>query len=378
MALNDAAVEAVVREVFDELARRQGLHAADTDGTYETVDEAVEGAVEAQKRLIRMTLETRDKIIEALRKAVLDNNEMLSAMAIRESGLGRYEDKIRENILCATRTPGTEDLRPLALSGDHGLMLLEYAPVGVIGALTPITNPTGTLIHNSISMVAAGNAVVFNAHPSAMRTSLELIKLFHQAVVEAGGPPGLIASVRKPTQETGQQIMEHPKVNMLVATGGRPIVNLVLRSGKKAIGAGAGNPPVLVDETAHIRNAAECIINGASINNNVFCTCEKEVFVVDEVATALIKFMQETGKAYLLNREEAERVTNLVVTPERRINNRVHWQGCASHIERRGYRDRRRIPSGHFRSPGGSSSCPVGTDDAHHADRPGPQRERGY
>jgi propionaldehyde dehydrogenase len=321
MALNDAAVEAVVREVFDELARRQGLHAADTDGTYETVDEAVEGAVEAQKRLIRMTLETRDKIIEALRKAVLDNNEMLSAMAIRESGLGRYEDKIRENILCATRTPGTEDLRPLALSGDHGLMLLEYAPVGVIGALTPITNPTGTLIHNSISMVAAGNAVVFNAHPSAMRTSLELIKLFHQAVVEAGGPPGLIASVSKPTQETGQQIMEHPKVNMLVATGGRPIVNLVLRSGKKAIGAGAGNPPVLVDETAHIRNAAECIINGASINNNVFCTCEKEVFVVDEVANALIKFMQETGKGYLLNREEAERVTNLVFSPERRINN---------------------------------------------------------
>ena len=131
----------------------------------------------------------------------------------------------------------------------------------------------------------------------------------------------MISSVRKPTQETGQQIMAHPKVNMLVATGGRPIVNLVLRSGKKAIGAGAGNPPVLVDETAHIRHAAECIINGASINNNVFCTCEKEVFVVEEVATSLIKFMQETGKGYLLNREEAERVTKLVVTPERRINN---------------------------------------------------------
>lgn len=320
MALNHATLESVVNQVLDEVTRQQGLQSTSTDGTYETVDEAVESAVEAQKRLIQMTLNTRDKIIEAIRATVLDNNEMISALAVRETELGRYEDKIRENILCATKTPGTEDIRPLALSGDHGLMLLEYAPVGVIGALTPITNPSGTLIHNAISMIAAGNAVVFNAHPSAGRTSLEVVRLFHRAVVEAGGPPGLIGSVLSPTQETAKQIMEHPKVNMLVATGGRPIVNIVLRSGKKAIGAGAGNPPVLVDETASVRNAAECIVNGASINNNIFCTCEKEVFAVDEVATALIKFMQETGKAYLLNRDEAERVTKLVVTPDGKIN----------------------------------------------------------
>ena len=320
MVTSQEALNRVVKLVLDELARERERQPTEFAGLHDTVDDAVQNAVEAQKRLISMTLESRSKIIEAIRKATLDNNEALSALAVRESKMGRYEDKIRENILCATKTPGVEDIQPQALSGDYGLMLLEFAPVGVIGALTPITNPTGTLIHNAISMIAAGNAVIFNPHPTAKETSAQVIKLFHRAIIEAGGPTGLISSVRKPTLDTAKEIIEHPKVNMLVATGGRPVVNAVLRSGKKAIGAGAGNPPALVDETAHLRKAAQCIINGASINNNIFCTCEKEVLVVDEVASSLIKFMQETGRAYLLNREEAERVTNLVVTPERRIN----------------------------------------------------------
>jgi propionaldehyde dehydrogenase len=320
MLTDQETIAQVVKLVLDKLESELIFQGAESVGLYDSVDEAVENAVEAQRRLISMTLESRSKIIESIRKAALDNNEALSALAVRESGLGRYEDKLRENILCATKTPGVEDILPLALTGDHGLMLLEFAPVGVIGSLTPITNPTGTLIHNAISMIAAGNSVVFNPHPSGTQTSAEVIKLFHRAIVQAGGPPGLISAVRKPTLDTAKEIIEHPKINMLVATGGRPVVNAVLRSGKKAIGAGAGNPPVLVDETAHLRKAAQCIVNGASINNNVFCTSEKEVLVVDEVASCLIKFMQETGKAYLLNQEEAERVTNLVVTPQRHIN----------------------------------------------------------
>lgn len=320
MTINQEAVDRVIRLVLDELEKGGDSEPSESTGLHDTVDEAVRNAVEAQKRLISMTLESRRKIIEAIRKATLDNNESLSALAVRETKLGRYEDKVRENILCATKTPGVEDIQPQALSGDHGLMLLEFAPVGVIGSLTPITNPSGTLIHNAISMIAAGNSVIFNPHPNAKETSAQVIKLFHRAIVQAGGPPGLISSVRQPTLATAKEIIEHPKINMLVATGGRPVVNAVLRSGKKAIGAGAGNPPALVDETAHLRKAAQCIINGASINNNIFCTCEKEVLVVDEVASSLIKFMQETGKACLLNREEAERVTNLVVTPDRKIN----------------------------------------------------------
>ena len=320
MAANNELIADVVQKVLEELVQEKDRGTDEFTGIYDTVDEAVNNAVEAQKRLVVMTLERRSEIIASIRQAILDNNESLSELATQETKIGRYEDKIRENILCATKTPGVEDIKPEVISGDHGLTLLEYAHVGVIGALTPITNPTGTFIHNSISMIAAGNAVVFNPHPTARETSLKIIQVIHQAIVDAGGPASLVSCVREPTLETAGQIIQHPKINMLVATGGKPVVKAVLSSGKKAIGAGAGNPPVLVDETAHIRKAADSIVNGASINNNIFCTCEKEVIVVDEVADSLIKFMQETGKAYLLTREEAEKVTQLVVTPDGHIN----------------------------------------------------------
>jgi propionaldehyde dehydrogenase len=320
MAANNELIAHVVQKVLEELVQKKDRETDEFTGIYDTVDEAVNNAVEAQKRLGVISLEVRSEIIASIRKAILDNNEILSELAVQETKLGRYEDKVRENILCATKTPGVEDIKPEVISGDHGLTLLEYAPVGVIGALTPITNPTGTFIHNSISMISAGNAVVFNPHPSARETSLKTIQVIHQAIMDAGGPASLVSCVREPTLETAGQIIQHPKINMLVATGGKPVVKAVLSSGKKAIGAGAGNPPVLVDETAHIRKAADSIVNGASINNNIFCTCEKEVIVVDEVADSLIKFMQENGKAYLLTPEEAEKVTQLVVTPDGHIN----------------------------------------------------------
>ena len=312
-------VAALIQKVLEELTAGEAAK-GEGDGLYPTVNDAVEAGLAAQKKLIGMSLERRKDIITSIRNNVLAVNEELSAMAVEETHLGRFEDKVRENILCATRTPGVEDIEPRAHSGDHGLMLLEYAPVGLIGSLTPITNPTGTMINNSIGMIAAGNAVVFNAHPSATRTSTRMLQIIHKAIVDAGGPVGLVSSVRKPNLDTAKEVIEHPKINMLVATGGRPIVNIVLRSGKKAIGAGAGNPPVLVDETATIRKAAQCIASGAAINNGIFCTCEKEVIVVQEVADSLIKFMQETGRVYLLSPEEAEKVTKLVVTPDRHIN----------------------------------------------------------
>ena len=320
MAIKAEVLTGVVQKVLEELMNLEQADSVTSTGIHDMVDTAVECAVKAQRQLISLPLSVRDKIIESMRETTLANNENLSKLAVEETQLGRYEDKVRENILCATKTPGTEDIRPLANSGDDGLMLLEYAPVGVIGALTPITNPTGTLIHNSISMVSAGNAVVFNVHPTATRTSTRMIELLHGAVVAAGGPSNLINGIRKPTLDSAQEIMKHPKINMLVATGGRPVVKAVLSSGKKAIGAGAGNPPVLVDETAHIRKAAECIVNGASINNNIFCTCEKEVIVVEEIADSLIKFMQESGRAHLLTPEEAEKVTRLVVNENGKIN----------------------------------------------------------
>jgi len=291
-----------------------------SNGLYDTVDEAVKAAVEAQKKLAALSLEKREEIIASIRKASLENNEELSAFAVSSTGYGRYEDKVQENILCAKKTPGTEDLRSLVKTGDDGLTLEEPAPVGVIGSLTPITNPTGTLINNTIGMVAAGNAVVFNPHPSAKDISAKMIGVLNQAILDAGGPAGTITAIADPTLDKAKELMVHPDVNMLVATGGKPVVKAVLSSGKKAIGAGAGNPPVLVDETANIRKAAKCIVDGASINNNIFCICEKEAIVVEEVFDSLMKFMLETGKVYALSEEEARKITNVVIKPDGNVN----------------------------------------------------------
>ena len=313
------AKDAVSTGTVSETTSSTGVEAS-ANGLYDTVDAAVKAAVTAQKKLAALSLAKREEIIASIRRASLENNEELSAFAVSSTGYGRYEDKVQENILCAMKTPGTEDLRSLVKTGDDGLTLEEPAPVGVIGSLTPITNPTGTLINNTIGMLAAGNAVVFNPHPSAKDISAKMIGVLNQAILDAGGPAGAITAIAEPTLDKARELMVHPDVNMLVATGGKPVVKAVLSSGKKAIGAGAGNPPALVDETANIRKAARCIVDGASINNNIFCICEKETIVIEEVFESFMKFMLETGKVYALSDEEARKVTSVVIKPDGNIN----------------------------------------------------------
>ena len=324
MNLSQDAIQQAIAKVLAEMAREQTVDNAGrpayVNGIFNSVDQAVECAVQAQKRLVSMSLESRHKVIDAIRQAALVNNEELCRLAVEETGLGRVEDKFKENELCAKYTPGPEDLTQRAFSGDDGLTLLEHAPVGVIGALTPVTNSTGTLINNTISMVSAGNAVVYNCHPSAKLTTQKVIRLFNKAITQAGAPEGLVNAIAEPTLETANELMSHPKVNMLVATGGPHVVKAVLSSGKKAIGAGAGNPPALVDETAIIRKAAEDIVAGHSINNNIFCISEKEVVVVDEVAGSLLKFMGETGKAKILTPDETAKVEKAIFKEDGSLN----------------------------------------------------------
>ncbi len=319
MSVNDAALEKMITNVFLEMMNRE-RDVTTGSGIHDTIDQAVEAARNAQPRYVALPIEKRKAIIQAVRDVALANKKDWAAAAVSETGLGRVEDKIQENILASTKTPGFEDLEAIAVSGDKGLTLTEFAPFGVIGSLTPVTNPTGTLINNTISMIAGGNAIVFNPHPSAVGICSTVIKAFHQAIIECGGPEGLVGMIKEPNMASAKAVMEHPGIDFLVATGGKAVVHAVLSSGKKAIGAGAGNPPVLVDETASIRKAAQEIISGHSINNNIFCIAEKEVIAVDEIADNLLKFMAETGKAAVLTDQQAERVTKTVVKEDGHIN----------------------------------------------------------
>lgn len=281
------------------------------DGIHATVDLAVEAATRAFRAFGAMGLDGRRVIIEAVRQAMVDASEQLARMAHQETHIGRYEDKVVKNRLVATKAPGPEDLEVLAVTGSQGMMVTEWAPFGVVGAITPVTNPTSTIINNTISIVSAGNAVVFNAHPSAKRCSAETVRLMNRAIIAAGGPPDLVTATAGPTIDSARALMNHPGIRVLLVTGGPGVVREALRTDKRAITAGPGNPPVVVDQTADVERAGRDIVRGASFDNNVVCIDEKTVFVVDTVADRLVRAMSQHG-AYVLKEHELKRLERVI------------------------------------------------------------------
>ena len=278
----------------------------------DSAEEAVQNAVHAQHQLSESTLEKRSELIEAMRKSAIQNAEYLAKLANEETGYGRVADKIAKNLLVARRTPGIEDLQTYCKTGDHGMMIIEEAPFGVIGSITPSTNPTSTVINNAISMITAGNSVVFNPHPAAKKASQEAMRLMVEAIVSAGGPATLITTVKEPTLESGQAIMSHPDIPLLSITGGEAVVTVAMKIGKKVIAAGPGNPPVIVDDTADIEKAGRDIVNGAAFDNNVLCIAEKEVFVFDAVAERLMQAMERNG-AYRVSGADIDKILRTVL-----------------------------------------------------------------
>lgn len=282
------------------------------NGTFEDVDAAIDAAEEAQRRFVQLGLAKRKEIIEAIRKVSLENARMLAEMAYEETQMGVLEHKVMKNEGAANFSPGVEDIISEAVTGDDGLLLIESAPFGVINAIAPVTNPTSTVINNSIIMLAAGNSIIYSPHPAAKNCSQKTMTLIHEAIVGAGGPENLLVCVAEPSLRTAKQIMDHPKVAMIVATGGGSVVKAALSSGKKAIAAGPGNPPVIVDETADIAQAARDIIAGASFDNNILCIGEKAVFVLEEVAGDLLNELEKNG-GYLANETALKAVEELVL-----------------------------------------------------------------
>ena len=294
-------------------------------GVFERVDDAIGAATAAYAKFAKEgKLSTREKLVQAIRETTLKHKEQLAKLIWDETGLGRIEHKIAKLELTANKTPGTEDLNTQAYSGDEGLTIVEESPFGVVGAVTPVTNPAETVINNSIGLIAAGNAVVFNVHPSSKKSCAYTVQLLNKAIVAAGGPMNLITMVKDPSKESLDAIIEAPEVKLLLGTGGPGLVKTLLSSGKKAIGAGAGNPPVVVDETADMEHAAKEIIAGASFENNILCIAEKEVFVVNSAADDLIFHMLNHG-AYRLNQRELDQVMSFALE----VNAKQVASGCS-------------------------------------------------
>jgi propionaldehyde dehydrogenase len=311
MLLDEKLISMVTKKVLEEIEAKSQKYRSEK-AIHDNIDFAIESATRAQKRFSLLDLEKREQIIKSIRETCLNNARVLAEQAVQETRMGRLEDKVFKNILAARKTPGTEDLEPTAWTGDRGLTLVERAPFGVIASITPVTNPTATVINNSISMIAAGNAVVFNPHPKAKQSSNMAVELINGAIIKAGGPDSLVCSISDPSVETASKLFVHPGIQFISVTGGPGVVKAALSSGKKAIGAGAGNPPVIIDETADFVKAAHDIVSGASFDNNLLCIAEKELIVVESIADKLMGRLFKEG-AYILRGKDIEIMTERIL-----------------------------------------------------------------
>lgn len=288
-------------------------------GVFSTVDDAMVAAEKSFFEFRDVGLEQRKRIVANMRQKMMAHREELSRMAVEETGLGRVSDKIGKNELATMKTPGPEILEPKAWSGDDGLAVLERAPYGIIAAITPCTNASETIINNGISMLSGGNTVVFNVHPAAKGVCNYTVSLLNDAIVEEGGPSNVLTSVASPTIQSANDVMTHDKTRLVAVTGGGAVVRAAMTSGKRAIAAGPGNPPCVVDETADIKQAAAGIIAGHSIDNNIVCIAEKELIVVEEVADLLKREMLSRDVVEVSGRD-LKKLEKLLITPDDHVN----------------------------------------------------------
>jgi aldehyde dehydrogenase len=343
MQATDELIRSVVQEVLGHM--RNGKKTATNGhasrwGVFEDVNEAVRAAADAQRQFERRGLDDRRKAVDCIRRICVRQAEELGREELEETRIGRLKHKIEKLTVIAERIPGVEFLRTEAFSGENGISLTEYAPFGVIGVITPVTHSLPTLACNAINMLAAGNALVCNPHPSGARIACKGVQLFNQAIHEAIGLDNLIAILATPTLESAQAIFDHREVRLLCVTGGPAVGRAALRSPKRAIVAGPGNPPVVVDETADLERAARSIIEGAAYDNNLLCIGEKEVFAVAPIFDELMEAMTHF-KAQRLDARQIEALTKAAFVQadgKLAVNKDLIGQDAAVLAERAGVR----------------------------------------
>jgi aldehyde dehydrogenase len=332
MAMRQEDIESIVVEVLKNLGAAGPSLAATAAGNGDWgVFERLEDAVAAADAAYRTneTVAKRERVVATIRQAARANARRLAEMAVDETGMGRIEDKVKKNLLVADRTPGPEVLHPEAISGDTGLTLIENAPWGVIASVTPSTNPAATVINNAISMISGGNAVVFAPHPAAKRTSQETIRLLNRAIHAETGITNLLTCVREPSIEIAQRLFKFPGIHLLTVTGGEAVVEAARKNtDKRLIAAGAGNPPVVVDETADLKRAARSLYDGASFDNNIVCCDEKEIIVVEAVADPFKRELVACGAVEItLAQAEAVGRATMLDYPGEKCRPNPKWVG---------------------------------------------------
>lgn len=333
--INDTVIREMVQQVFEKVQSGWGERVSPTVGRganqpisppgtsagpgqtwgqFTDVNQAVAAAKRAQQQLAGRSLAQRQQAVDLIKDICLSQADELGQMEYDETGLGHPPHKPEKVRLVAEISQGVAALQTRCFSGDHGITLDEAGPWGVIGVITPVTHSLPTLANNACDMIAAGNSLVVNPHPGGKKVAAEGAKRFNKAIYEKLGIDNLICVITEPTLETAAAIFGHADIRLLSITGGPGVVAAALKSGKRAICAGPGNPPVVVDETADLANAARCIIDGGAYDNNLLCISEKEVFVLAPVYDAFMAEMEKAG-AFRLTAQQMQALEAKAIGP---------------------------------------------------------------
>lgn len=295
------------------------------------IDEMAYKARKALEKFLTYDQEKIDKIVKTMAIAGLDDHMRLAKMAVEETGRGIYEDKITKNIFATEYIYNSiKDIKTAGIINENeNEGYFEVAePVGVVAAVTPVTNPTSTTMFKALISIKTRNPIIFAFHPSAQKCSAEAARVLRDAAVAAGAPEDCIQWIEQPSVEATQMLMNHRLVSMILATGGAGMVQAAYSTGKPALGVGPGNVPCYIEKSANLKRAATDLILSKSFDNGMICASEQAVIVDREIAPEFEAFMKENA-CYFLNSEEADKLAKTAIDENKcAMNPRVVGQSA--------------------------------------------------
>ena len=283
------------------------------------INSLVERARIASEQYKKLDQDQVDKIVKKMSMAGLDNHMKLAKMAVEETGRGIYEDKITKNMFSTEyvyhNIKKDKTVGEIYQNDEEGYALIAE-PIGVIAGVTPVTNPTSTVMFKSLISAKTRNVIIFGFHPSAQNCSKEAAEILRQAAVSEGAPEDCILWIEKPSVLATTLLMNHPGVDLILATGGSGMVKSAYSSGKPALGVGPGNVPCFIDKTAKIKRAVTDLVMSKSFDNGMICASEQAVIVENEVAEEFEREMRELN-CYFVNEEEKAKLQEGMFDKER-------------------------------------------------------------
>ena len=301
----------------------------------DSLNQMISRAKKAQEIYSSFTQEQVDKIFKAAAAAADKARIPLAKMTVAETGMGVVEDKIIKNHFAAeyiyNKHKYAKTCGIISEDKTNGIKIVAE-PLGVIAGIIPTTNPTSTAIFKSLIALKTRNAIIFSPHPRAKESTIAAAKLVLDAAVAAGAPADLIGWIEVPSMELSNALLHHPDIACILATGGPGMVKAAYSSGKPALGVGPGNVPAIIDETANIQMAVSSILISKTFDNGMICASEQSVVIVEDVYEAVKKEFQYRG-AYILNKEEAEKVAKLILTEAGTVNPSIVGQSACKIAE---------------------------------------------